>query len=123
MENLTEMYNQAESPANHLSGFTKSFVKRTKDKKEEDVNVKELLAYVREKKVILGAKVTEKAFKRGQAQKVYVSTNPDKLTFDMVKHYANIAGIEIIQLDLDNQELSQKLGKPFLVSMVCVINA
>ena len=63
-EDVAEMYVEESTPANEIKGFTKSFVKRTKNKKTEDVNIKELLTYAKENKIQIGAKVTEKNFKK-----------------------------------------------------------
>lgn len=122
MVDAAEIYVEEVTPANQIKGFTKSFVKKTKDKKEEDQSIKDLLAFNKENRLILGAKVTEKAFKKGEAFKVFVATNCDELTLKKVNHYGKISNVEIVELDIDNQELGQKLGKPFLVSMVCVRN-
>lgn len=119
-QDLAEMYTEEVTPANEIKGFTKSFQKRSKDKRVEDKDVQELLTFAREGKVILGAKVTEKAFKQGKAVKAYASSNCDALTLKKIEHYAKIAGVDVVKLDLDNEELGQKLAKPFLVSMVCV---
>lgn len=123
MENSAEMYFEENSPSNEIKGFTKSFQKRTKDKKEENKDVLELLSFAKLGKLVLGAKITEKAFKNNNAKKVYAASNCDELTLKKMKHYAKIANVEIVELDLDNQELSEKLAKPFLISMVCVKEA
>ncbi len=120
MENTAEMYFEEQTAANQIKGFTKSFTKRTKDKKEENKDVKDLLLFLKEGNLIIGAKVTEKAFKNSKAKKVYTASNCDELTLAKVNHYAKIANVEVIKLDLDNKELGQKLVKPFLVSMCCV---
>lgn len=114
------MYFEETTPANEIKGFTKSFQKRTKDKREENKDVKDILGFMKEGKVIVGSKVTEKAFKNGDARKVYATSNCDELTLKKVKHYAKIAGVDVIELDLDNEELAQKMAKPFLISMICV---
>lgn len=119
-ENLAEMYTEDVNQANELKGFTKSFQKRGKEKKVEDQNVVELLAFSRENRLTLGAKVTQKAFKKNQVHKVFVASNCDTMTLRTLKHYADLAGVEVVELDLNNQELGQKLSKPFLVSTVCV---
>jgi len=121
MENVTDVYLEEVTPENQVKGFTKSFVKRTKAKREENLSVKELLGYMKEKKVKIGAKITAKNFKLGNVAKVFTSTNCDKMTLKMIEHYAKIANVEVVALDLDNEELGQKLVKPFLVSMVCVV--
>ena len=120
MDNDTQIYFEEESLANPVKGFTKSFQKRSKDKKTEDAEVVELLSYVRDNKVIFGTKVTEKSFKNGTAKKVFVASNCDDLVLKKMKHYGKISGVDVVELNLDSDELSQKLGKPFLISMVCV---
>jgi len=120
MENVAEMYVEEVNPVNEVKGFTKSFIKRSKSKKTEDINVRDLLNYVKENKISIGAKITEKHFKKNNVDKVYVASNCDVLTLKKFNHYANLANVEVIQLDLDNIELSQKLGKPFLISTVVV---
>lgn len=120
MENAAEMYMQEETVSNHIKGFTKSFQKRSKAKKVEDQDVVELLAFNREKKLIFGARVAEKMLKNGLTKKIYTSANPDELTLAKLKHYGKISTVEILELSLDNEELGQKLGKPFNVSIVSV---
>jgi ribosomal protein L30E len=121
MENTTEMYFEESSPANELKGFTKSFQKRTKDKKEENKEVVEMLSYAKKGNLIIGAKVTEKAFKQGKVKKVFAASNCDELTLKKIQHYAKLLGVEVSVLELDNEELAVKLQKPFLISMVSVV--
>ncbi len=120
MEKLQEMYNEEVTPANEIKGFTKSFQKRTKDKREENKDIVELLGYQKENKIIIGAKVTEKAFKKAGVAKVFVAQNCDEFALKKVEHYAKVAGVEVVKLDVDKEELSLKMAKPFLISMVSV---
>jgi ribosomal protein L30E len=120
-KDVAEMYVEETTPANEIKGFTKSFVKRTKDKKTEDANVKELLSFAKENKIQIGAKITEKNFKKSNVEKVFTSSNCDDKALRKIRHYANLLGVNVIKLDIDNSELAQKMGKPFLVSMVCVV--
>ena len=120
MENSAEMYYEDVTPASEIKGFTKSFQKRSKDKREEDKDVLELLSFAKTNKILIGAKVTEKAFKNNIAKKVYASSMCDVLTLKKIKYYAKMASVDVVELKLDNEELAQKLAKPFLISMVCV---
>ncbi|MFW5704777.1 MAG: ribosomal L7Ae/L30e/S12e/Gadd45 family protein [Nanoarchaeota archaeon] len=121
MAKIAEMYTEEPTVANEIKGFTKSFEKRSKSKKAEDLNVKELLAYERDKMLILGTRVAEKGLKNGKLVKVYTSSNCDELVFKKLNHYCKITGVDVVKLDLDNEELGQKLQKPFLVSVVSVL--
>ncbi len=120
MDNETEMYYDEATPTNQVRGFTKSFQKRTKSKKEENVQIIELLGFLKEKKVVFGSKVSEKLLKNGTAKKIYTASNCDEFTLRKMKHYGKISNVDIVELDVDNDELAQKLKKPFLISMVCV---
>ena len=79
-----------------------------------------MLSFAKSGSLLIGAKVTEKAFKNSNAKKVFVASNCDELTLKKIEHYAKIEGVDVVKLDLDNDELAQKLTKPFLISMVCV---
>lgn len=120
MDNATQLYVEEVSPANQIKGFTKSFVKRTKDKKTEDVKVKELLNYIKSNKVIFGAKVSEKLFKKNLIEKVFISNNCLDLTAKLLKHYASLTNVEVVVLDIDSKEMTQKLNKPFLISVASI---
>ncbi len=117
---VQDMYSQESAPANELKGFTKSFVKRTKDKREEDGAIKELLAFLREGRVNCGAKVCEKALKNTKAHKVYFASNCDELTQKKLSYYAELSEVEVAIVELDNNELGKKLAKPFQVSTVWI---
>lgn len=120
MVNVAEMYYEEPAQANELKGFTKTFAKRTKEKEAEDQNIVGLQTYLREGKLSFGRKVTEKLFKKGLAKKVYLASNCDELTANMIKHYAKFANVEIITVALNADELAQKLQKPFISSVICV---
>lgn len=122
MANIAEMYTEELNPTNEVKGFTKSFVKRTKDKKTEDLSVKEVLTLAKENKIQIGAKTAEKHFKNGNVAKVFVALNCEELTLKKLRHYAKLANVEVVKLELSNSELAQKLGKPFLVSVLFVRN-
>lgn len=122
MVDHSEMYYEEVTPTNEVKGFTKSFVKRSKDKKKEDKNVVELLNHIKESTYTLGLRTTEKAFKNGEVSKLYVASNCDEYALARLNHYAKISEVEVVQLELDNHDLAQKLAKPFVVSMVCIKN-
>ena len=120
-ESHADLYYEEVGPSNELKGFTKGFEKRSKNKRQEDERVKDLLNFQKQGTLKLGAKIAIKAFKAGTAQKIFIATNADDLTVRTIEHYAKIGNVEIVKLDLDNLELAQKLQKPFHVSMACVV--
>lgn len=115
------MYAKEESPVNEMKGFTKNFQKRSKEKKSEDQEILDLLAHVKDEKVIFGTKVTFKSFKKNIVKKVFLSSNCETRVANLVKHYAKIVGCEVVELKINSDDIAQRLAKPFLISMVCVI--
>ena len=122
VDNPAEMYVEEVSPANELKGFTKSFVKRSKDKREENKDVKDMISAQKEGRLICGTRVTEKRVKSGKSTKIYLASTCDSLMRTKLEHYAAIAGIECVSVDLSSEELAQKLGKPFYVTVACEVN-
>jgi ribosomal protein L30E len=122
MDELKELYYENERDENPLKGFTKSFIRKGKEKKEENPQIKELLMYKRENKLVLGSRSCEKLFKNNKIEKVFLASNCKEITAKMIKHYGEISGIKIVTIDLNNEELGAKLGKPFMVSVLSVID-
>ena len=106
---------------NELRGFTKSFKRFGKEKKEEDPKIKELLLFQKANKIIIGTKKAQKLFKNNLVEKVYLSQNCLDLTKKLINHYSKLTKVEIVDLEVDSKELGIKLQKPFLVNVVCII--
>lgn len=72
-------------------------------------------------KVILGSDKSVKSVKLGQAKLVILASNcPDAVRSD-VEHYAKLANIPIHVYEGDSSALGLACGKPFLVSVVAVL--
>jgi ribosomal protein L30E len=117
---IQDEYIGSSTPSNELKGFTKTFTKRTKDKRQEEGAIKELLSYQRASRLNYGSKVCEKALKNSKAYKVFFANNCDELTQKKLTYYASLSGVEVEEVSVDNNELGRKLSKPFAVSTVWV---
>ena len=117
---IQDEYIGSSTPSNEMKGFTKTFTKRTKDKRQEEGAIKELLSFQRASRLSYGSKVCEKALKNSRVFKVYFANNCDELTQQKLSYYANLLGIETEVVSVDNNELGRKLSKPFAVSTVWV---
>ncbi len=85
-----------------------------------DVN-KEIGQAVDTGKVILGTDKSLKAIKLGQAKLVIVSSNcPSGVLVD-IKRYGELANIPVHIFGKDSAELGVACGKPFLVSVLAVL--
>ena len=85
-----------------------------------DIN-REISQAVNTGRVILGSNQSVKAIKLGQAKLVVLASNcPDTVRAD-VKHYAKLANIPVYDYEGDSPALALACGKPFLVSVVAII--
>lgn len=82
---------------------------------------KEIRQAVNTGRVAIGTARSIKAFKRGKAKLVITSSNcPQGVTAD-IEHYSKLAGVPVHAFAGDSGELGLACGKPFMVSVVAVI--
>ena len=87
-----------------------------------DVN-KEIHQAVGTGKVILGSDKSVKAVKLGQAKLVILASNcPEAVRAD-ITHYAKLANIPVHNYVGDAAALGLACGKPFLVSVMAVVDS
>ena len=85
-----------------------------------DIN-REIRQAVDTGKVILGSDKSVKSVKLGQAKLVILASNcPDAVRSDM-EHYAKLANVPICFYEGDSTALGLACGKPFLVSVMAVL--
>lgn len=70
--------------------------------------------------LILGAERTLKELRKGTIRKVYLAENPKPSIRNDIKTYAKIAGVEVIELEIPNDELGTICKKPFPVSVISI---
>ena len=81
-------------------------------------NINEIKKLLEEGKLVIGADRTIKNLKEGKTAKVFLASNPgDELRGD-VEHYAEIAGVEVVQLDVPNDELGVICKKQFSIAVL-----
>jgi large subunit ribosomal protein L30e len=74
-------------------------------------------------RVILGSDKSLKSLKLGQAKLVILSLNCDKNDREDAERYAKLAGVPIHNYPGDSRELGLVCGKPFLISVMTVLDA
>ena len=87
-------------------------------KKELSEELKLLRDIVKEGKAIVGKEKVIKAFKTGELSKVFLANNVAEDTKETVEHYANLANVSVIVLELNNEELGVLCKKNFFISVV-----
>ncbi len=89
--------------------------------KEISEDLKELRSKLLDNKVILGTDKTLKGLQAKSVEKVYLSKNCPEATVKDVQHYANLAGIPIVSLEMNNEELGVFCKKNFFISVLAII--
>lgn len=82
---------------------------------------KEIRQAVDTSKVILGTDKSRKALKLGQAKLVITASNCQSEVLEDIKHYAGLANIPVHIFAGDSAELGLACGKPFLVSVLAIL--
>lgn len=82
---------------------------------------KEIRQAVDTGKVILGTDKSRKALKLGQAKLVITASNCQSEVLEDIKHYAGLANIPVHIFAGDSAELGLACGKPFLVSVLAIL--
>lgn len=89
-------------------------------KKVMSTELAEIKKLIENKELIIGTKETIKNLKKGNTKKVFLTVNCPKEDADTIIHYAGIASVEIVELDIPNDELGTICRKPFFISVVSV---
>ncbi len=93
----------------------------TKSKKVEHSElIRELQKVVNEGKVVLGARETKKALKRGDAKLVIHASNCP--LSDDLKELCEKGGVPIHEYHANSIELGLTCGKPYSVASLCVLD-
>lgn len=79
----------------------------------------ELKKALKEQTIIFGTEKTLKKLKKGEAKKIFISSNcPQHIKKD-IEHYAKLTKTELVQLPQSNEELGMICKKPFFISVLC----
>ena len=73
---------------------------------------------LKKEKINFGTEVTIKKLKNGNLKKVFLAKNCAKTVKEDIKYYAKLSGVNIIELELDNEELGLLCKKSFSVSVL-----
>ena len=87
-------------------------------KKEIKEEIKELKDKVQTGKAIIGTDRVLKALKAKKLTKIFLAKNCPQKTKEDLLYYADLAGVKVDNLDLDNEELGIVCKKNFFVVVV-----
>lgn len=89
-------------------------------KKVLDKKLAEIKKLLEEDKIIIGTNATTKQLKLGRIAKIYLSKNTPKEVKGDIEYYSKLGGVEIVNLDQNNEELGTVCRKPFPISVLGV---
>jgi ribosomal protein L30E len=87
----------------------------------EDIN--DLKKLIGTKRLIFGTDRTVKELKKGNLEKVYLSSNCNSNVKEDINHYGRLSKTIIVSLEMPNDELRIVVKKPFSVSVIGVTKA
>ncbi len=87
---------------------------------ESDKNIAEIRKLLKQKNIIIGTEKTLKNLKLGKISKVYLSSNCQEKTINIIKHYSKLSKASLIRLKYPNDELGILCKKPFSISVLGV---
>ena len=85
-----------------------------------DVN-KEIRQAIATGKVLIGEDESLKTLKRGQAKLIIAASNCKPNVLADIEHYAKLANVPVRTFDGNSGELGLACGKPFLVSVLTIV--
>lgn len=80
-------------------------------------NVEELRKLLDENKLFVGTDRTLKALREGKLEKVFVSSNAPADVRLEIAQLAKVGGVDVVELDENNDELGVLCRKPFAISV------
>ncbi len=90
-------------------------------KTEVDAQIAEIQKLLKEKKIVIGTKLTLKNLKLGKISKVFLSANCSDKTKDSVEYYAELSKAVVVELKYNNDELGTLCKKPFSISVLSAV--
>ncbi len=90
--------------------------------RKKSFSLTEFRKLLKSKSLIIGTERTLKNLKRGNVQKVFLSSNCPEKVKDNVNHYISSNKAEVVKLQYPNDELGTICKKPFSISVLALLN-
>ena len=88
---------------------------------DQAYNVAELKKILKGQSVIVGTERTLKELKRGNVERVFVTSNCPASVEEDIDYYTRLSHVEKVKLSLPNEELGVICKKPFSISVVSLL--
>lgn len=80
--------------------------------------VGEIKKLLKEERLVIGADETMKGLRTGRFEKVYLASNCSERLREDIGHHAGIAGVEVVDTGIVNDELGDICKKPFSIAVM-----
>jgi len=84
------------------------------------MNTEEIRKLLEEGKLVIGHNEAKKALETGSAVRIAVAENAPATEADAMRDYAVMAGAEVVELSVRNDQLGTICRKPFAISFFAV---
>ena len=81
----------------------------------------EIKSLIDTKDVVLGSEQSIKNLKKGNVEKVFITSNCSTRTKQEIEEYAKIDSVDVSVMDMTNEDLGMLCKKPFSISVLSVI--
>lgn len=88
------------------------------EKEKKSKLVAEIKKILDENKAVLGTNVSLKEIKKNNLKKVYLSSNIPQDIKNDIFHFSKLAGTEVIDTVINNEEMGLICKKSFLISVI-----
>lgn len=80
--------------------------------------VGEIKKLVKENKLVIGADETLKGLRTGKFTKIFLASNCSEQLKEDIMHYVGIAGVEVVDTGIVNDELGDICKKPYSIAVM-----
>jgi large subunit ribosomal protein L30e len=80
--------------------------------------ITEIKKHLKENKLVIGTEDTKKLLRKGGVTKIYLAVNCPADVKEDIKHYASLAGTEIVDLPIANDDLGGICKRPYSIAVM-----
>jgi large subunit ribosomal protein L30e len=89
--------------------------------KSTDNEIEDIKRHLKEGKVLIGSEEVLKGLRKGVLSRIIMASNCNPGTADDIRHYSKIAGAEVTEASIPNDELGVVCKKPYAISVLGIV--
>ena len=87
-----------------------------------ETGLEEIKKYLKTKKLVIGTDSTIKNLKLRKLSRVFISSNAPAEVVRDIEHYAWLAGVQAVMLEVPNDELEGQCKRPYSISVIGLLS-